>query len=155
MGKKCGQFQVGSPAFALLILALILVGVIIFQVGKMAGTGIEYISEEEFNKIKREAEAAKAIIDPEEIKEEIRKIDQEIKAVPKIAPINMPSNELPPDLDSQKAKIAEAQANLEKEKKRVADYMAQIEELKKRLDQKIPPNPSDSDANGRSGSTGE
>jgi hypothetical protein len=155
MGKKCGQFQVGSPAFALLILALILVGVIIFQVGKMAGTGMEYISEEEFNKIKREAEAAKAIIDPEEIKEEIRKIDQEIKAVPKIAPINMPSNELPPDLDSQKAKIAEAQANLEKEKKRVADYMAQIEELKKRLDQKIPPNPSDSDAKGRPGSTGE
>ena len=155
MGKKCGQLQVGSPAFALLILALVLVGVIIFQVGKMAGAGMEYISEEEFNKIKSEAEAAKAIIDPEEIKEEIRKIDQEIKAVPKIAPINMPSNELPPDFGSQKAKIAEAQANLEKEKKRVADYMAQIEELKKRLDQKIPPNPSDSDAKDRSGSTGE
>ena len=155
MGKKCGQFQVGSPAFALLILALVLVGVIIFQVGKMAGTGMEYISEEEFNKIKREAEAAKAIIDPEEIKEEIRKIDQEIKAVPKIAPINISSNELPPDLDSQKAKIAEAQANLEKEKKRVADYMAQIEELKKRLDQKIPPNPSDSDAKNGSGNTGK
>ena len=116
---------------------------------------MEYISEEEFNKIKREAEAAKAIIDPEEIKEEIRKIDQEIKAVPKIAPIKLLSNELPPDFGSQKAKIAEAQANLEKEKKRVADYMAQIEELKKRLDQKIPPTPSDSDAKDRSGSTRE
>lgn len=155
MAKKLGPFQVGAPSAALLILLLILAGVIFFQVRKMAPSGLEYISEEEFNKIKSEAEAAKAIIDPEKIKEEIRKIDEEIKAVPKIEPMIVPANEPPPDLDSQKAKIAEAQANLEKEKKRVADYMAQIEELKKRLDQKIPPNPSDSDANGRSGSTGE
>ena len=155
MAKKLGPFQVGAPFAALLILVLILAGVIIFQVGQMAPSGLEYISEEEFNKIKSEAEAAKAIIDPEKIKEEIRKIDEEIKAVPKIEPMIVPANEPPPDLEALKAKIAEARANLDKEKKQVADYMAQIEELKKKIDEKIPPNPSDSDAKVPADSTGQ
>lgn len=155
MAKKLGPFQVGAPFAALLILVLILAGVIIFQVGKMAPSGLEYISEEEFNKIKSEAEAAKAIIDPEKIKEEIRKIDEEIKAVPEIEPMIVPANEPPPDLEALKAKIAEARANLDKEKKQVADYMAQIEALKKKIDEKIPPNPSDSDAKAPAGSTGQ
>lgn len=68
MAKKLGPFQVGAPFAALLILVLILAGVIFFQLGKMAPSGLEYISEEEFNKIKSEAEAAKAIIDPEKSK---------------------------------------------------------------------------------------
>lgn len=155
MAKKLGPFQVGAPFAALLILVLILAGVIIFQVGQMAPSGLDYISEEEFNKIKSEAEAAKAIIDPEKIKEEIRKIDEEIKAVPEIEPMIVPANEPPPDLEALKAKIAEARANLDKEKKQVADYMAQIEALKKKIDEKIPPNPSDSDAKAPAGSTGQ
>ena len=155
MAKKLGPFQVGAPFAALLILVLILAGVIIFQVGQMAPSGLEYISEEEFNKIKSEAEAAKAIIDPEKIKEEIRKIDEEIKAVPQIEPMIVPANEPPQDLEALKAKIAEARANLDKEKKQVADYMAQIEALKKKIDEKIPPNPSDSDAKAPAGSTGQ
>jgi peptidoglycan hydrolase CwlO-like protein len=155
MAKKLGQFQLRGPFGALLILVLTLAGVIIFQVVKMVPSGLEYISEEEFNKIKSEAQAAKAIIDPKKIKEEIRKIDEEIKAVPKIKPMIVPANEPPPDLEALKAKIADARANLDKEKKQVADYMAQIEELKKRIHEKTPPNSSDPDAKAPPGSTGQ
>ena len=154
MAKKSAHSEEELPFAALmdvmtnvvgvLIIVLVMTGITLAQVAKKVIAQIEIVSEEEFKKIQKEAQDAKAKIDPEKIKEELKKIEQETKAVPKIERPPVKVNQKLADLEAMKMKIEEAKVTREKEKQQVDTYLNKIEDLKKRLNNKpryIPPPP--------------